>query len=417
MISILVVVNGGNSADKIKDAGYRVLNVGVHPQAINKNWEEIDRFKKFIFVGLDNDQELKKILKKVGRWRSFKIDKLPQGKEEIIRAISNAEAVKIAGAVALSSIGRYQPDQIEHIPSTIRDLNKIFRGYPLGKLSVLVGGRGAGKSTFATQELLAATAAGYTSFIYSSEFCREEVKYWIDIQLAGPDFIDLVTDDYGNMMPFVPDEYKKSMENWYRNKIFIFDENEIDADDPAGLVEIMTEVYKRYNCRFFVIDNLSAAMYAGEDYKIRDNDFYRKQARFTHRLKKFASHYHTHVLLLTHPRKGSEERYIIDHADQISGGSGIADFADIIFSIGRVPEKTKDQLREAGEDAHDTIILELKNRMYGCQDRMVGLQFHVDTKRLYQSEDELYKNYGWNNEAQGDQRLKESECDADNVPF
>ncbi|MFV9325207.1 bifunctional DNA primase/helicase, partial [Citrobacter freundii] len=111
------------------------------------------------------------------------------------------------------------------------------------------------------------------------------------------------------------------------------------------LIEIFTYAWKRYGIELFIIDSLMKCGIGDDDYN--------GQKAFVDALCDFKNKTNTHVLLVTHSRKGDSEEKPTGKMD-VKGSGSITDLTDNLFIIWRnkVREKAiqKDQQGEELDD-------------------------------------------------------------------
>lgn len=95
----------------------------------------------------------------------------------------------------------------------------------------------------------------------------------------------------------MPYTVRQRIIDYYRDKFYLFDNNEIFEDNQAeSIMQVFSMVARRYGCKLYLVDNLMTSLSDMEEET-------RAQGRFTNMLKKFANRYDAHVLLVAHPRK------------------------------------------------------------------------------------------------------------------
>ena len=103
--------------------------------------------------------------------------------------------------------------------------------------------------------------------------------------------------------------------DYYRNRFYLFDNQEIfEVNQSESILKVFQMAARRYGCKLFLVDNLMTAL--------SDSDEETKaQGKFANALKKFATRYHVHVLLVAHPRKVKQGEKL--GQDDIGGSSAI----------------------------------------------------------------------------------------------
>ena len=271
-----------------------------------------------------------------------------EGTKAVKAAYDNARELPVVGLIDLADVTPLDVTHIPHISSGLLALDSKIGGFPLGETSILTGRRGEGKSTFAGQLALSAVNQGWHACIYSGEMRADRVQYWLNLQAAGAENIDLYHDEFLNRdISTVKKPALEKIKQWYAGKIFLYDNSIDQAGEAESILKVFKYAVKRYDCRFFLVDNLMTCRYSGND-----RDFYRQQSSLVGEFVQFAKQFNVHVLLCAHPRKtvGGLSN------DDISGSADISNRADNVFSLELLDEKAK---VSAG---CDSLLSILKNR-------------------------------------------------------
>jgi twinkle protein len=270
----------------------------------------------------------------------------------------------------------------------------------MGQIVLLTGKRGEGKSTLMSQFVCDALEQNENVFVYSGELADFHFKRWIDYQLAGGDNVEEVTNEYGDKVYTIPQETIKQINDWYKGRCFIYDNEYLpeDTTEYESLTSTIEKVIKQYNVRLVCIDNLMTAM----DRVDEQNNLYLAQSNFVGRLKQIAMKYQVVIILVAHPRKSQNDF----SNDDVSGSSDITNKVDIVMAYQRATE---------GENA-DSMLQITKNRLFGTlrvgKQNAIRLNYSPKTKRIFSPNDRTVKVYGW-------QKItKEREFTAKNlIPF
>lgn len=172
-------------------------------------------------------------------------------------------------------------------------------------------------------------------------------------------------------IPCVSWQVQERLTEYYRDRFYLFDNNEIfEANQSESILRVFTMAVRRYGCKLFLADNLMTAL--------SDSDEETKaQGKFANALKKFATRYHVHVLLVAHPRKVKTGEKL--GQDDIGGSSATIRLADSAIVV------EKPNLR---------II---KNREGGLC-RLIECCYCPDSRRIYQADKGDQSHIGWNTE-------------------
>lgn len=175
-----------------------------------------------------------------------------------------------------------------------------------------------------------------------------------------------------------------SMEKWYRDKVYIYDNNILaDKSEEDTLLETLEVAIRQYGSRVLVIDNLMTAMV--DDTAV---DQYRQQTIFVNALAKMAKQYNVVIFLIAHPRK--KQGFVGFDNDDVAGSSNITNLVDVVLRYSR--PKGKDIL----PDTMDRELTVFKNRLTGQTNRNgIKLFFQEGSKRIAESSFNFDWELGW----------------------
>ena len=163
-------------------------------------------------------------------------------------------------------------------------LDETLGGLTEGGITVFTGKPGAGKTVLTGQLLLNAVEQGYSVCAYSGELTKERFLEWISLQAAGSDYIGLRYDPIRDaQIPCVPYQVQQRLTEYYRDRIYLYDNNEPFEDNQSeAILHVFTTAVRRYGCKLLLADNLMTAL--------ADSDEETKaQGRFANALKRFAN--------------------------------------------------------------------------------------------------------------------------------
>jgi len=407
----LLITEGECDALVCIEAGYSntvsiPLGAGNHGW-IEENWDWLEQFEKII-IWADNDgpgdKMRSEVVPRLGEYRTSLVRSIykdanvqlfKEGKESILKSIETSEGIPIKDVIDLADAPDFDINKAEKIKSGFNGLDMFISGFVLGTVNVITGVSSSGKSTIINQMCVAEPMEqGYKTFIYSGELPLGQLRSWIEFPLAGPQNIN--TYDNGNTQPKsygISREVKEKMKTWYRGNIFLYS-NEDDSR-ASTILNKMKEMVMRYGIKNIVLDNLMTIELGGNE-----NENLRKQKEFVLALKKFAKQYLVVIHLIAHPRKSDVTKRLTKM--DVSGSGDITNLADYVIAVHRVlPEEKEPILGRNGSIERDGCpfdsMLDLfKNRPLGHQDKVIGLQFDMKSKRTYGLTDDLNKVYGWN---------------------
>lgn len=289
---------------------------------------------------------------------------------------------------------------LKNIPRTLSGFTKVDRalgGFRDGELTVWTGKRGEGKSTILGQILIESIEQGRKVCAYSGELDASRFKDWIMLQAAGPDVLEYEQDPFtGDMFFFPPTHVEDLIDQWWDRKFYIINLEIASAHNEDSILNEFEYAYRCLGCDVFLTDNIMTA-------KLRDNrDYYRAQSMFVRRLSEFCKSSKTHVHLIAHPRKGTNNKMVEDN-DEVSGTGDITNLADNVVIVRR--------LAESAPDGSDVELKITKAREKGVMGK-IGLCYEYTSKRYYEPGTLPNKKYGWN--FMGEQKYEEYTGD---IPF
>ena len=275
----------------------------------------------------------------------------------------------------MSDVKSVNLKDLPKIRTGIKPLDRICGGLLQGHVTLLSGKRGEGKSTLLSQIVAEAIEQDKNTFIYSGELPNYHFKNWLDLQIAGSKNVNEVLNEYGDYEYYLTKETATKISNWYRNKVFIFDNSATTDSNFQGLFEVITNSICRYDIKLVCIDNLMTAM----DTDIH-TDLFRQQSNFVKSLERLAQQYDVAVLLIAHPKKTSGD---FDN-DTVSGSSDITNAVSFVWNYQR------------SETDADSELMVTKNRMTGkllMKENAIKLFYSQKSKRISVSKYED-KEYG-----------------------
>lgn len=304
------------------------------------------------------------------------------GTEALVKCIENAEPPKINNVKELSSVESINLYDLEKVRTGFAEIDKLIKGVCMGQLMVIAGRQGEGKSTFLSQLIANALNQNVRTFAYSGELPDFQFKAWLDFQLAGSKYIRVQQDEYSQKSYLIDPKITKEISNWYKGKMYIYDNNFIPSGDETeemeGILETVEKVIKQYDVKLICIDNLMTAM----DSFSTDN-IYMAQSQFVQKLKKLAIRFNVAIVLLVHMRKPAQGSKDNQEAYDISGSADIINRPDIVLLYDRLKDN-KSRIRIT------------KNRLFGSlETEGITLEYNPVTKRIFSANETKPMVYGW----------------------
>ena len=318
------------------------------------------------------------------------------GKQAIVEAVQQAVPIRNERIKPLAEVEPKNIMDLEGITSGMLSLDQRIGKFFFGQLVLLTGERNHGKSTLGSQFIAEALNQGQTCFCYSGELPDFMFQEWLDVQLAGHNHINAKTEKNGYRHFLVNPEARNQIHEWYRPKMYIYDNSiiEDEGEESETLVETVKAAIVQYACRVILIDNLMTAMIDDTT-----SDLYRQQTVFVQKLVRMCRQYNVLIFLVAHPRKSTSGKDFQN--DDISGSSNISNLADVILRYSK-PKEEKDADREP--DPADRILQITKERNQGrlCLDG-IKTWFEESSKRIHDRRsdpdsgyyDYCDKNFGW----------------------
>lgn len=283
-----------------------------------------------------------------------------------------------------SEVEMVDTSKMEKILTGFPGLDAFINGMYMSELVILSGRAGAGKSSWINTLILNVIEQGYKVAMWSGELPPHIVKLWLYNAAAG----SLVRKDEDGDTHLAP-EYVSQIDEWIRGRVMLYNNNygykwsQVFAD-----MSLAADA----GARMFILDNLMTL-----DIDLLTDGKYEAQKEVISTLKDFAAKRSAVVMLVCHPRKVTS---FIRNED-ISGSSDIVNKADDIFIIHRVnldfyrrgreylgEKRIKDFATEGKDgiilnEAYQGNVVEIsKNRMHGNIDNLVGLYYHVKSRRF-----------------------------------
>ena len=286
---------------------------------------------------------------------------LHHGKDALINAVNNAEAVLNKQVRNAAEIERVNLDDIPKIKTGFKQLDKTLKGgFMYGQVILVTGKRGAGKSTLCSQFVCDALSQDQNCFIYSGELPDFWVKDWLDRQLSGKEH--------------PTNSEIEECEAFYNDRLFIFNNQLVETDELDDLLTVLKDTIIKRDIKLALLDNLMTAISSETS-----ENLYRKQSEFVGNLAKIAKAFNMVILLVAHPRKTNAE---FDN-DDVSGSADITNRVDVVMSYDRDKKRNQNDLR---------VLKITKNRMTGHLGDM-DLYFSDFSKRISDTPNEFTKFY------------------------
>lgn len=326
------------------------------------------------------------------------------GKEAVRRAVERAECVPVQRIIRLSDVKTVDLFSLPKISTGFKTLDKVLAGgIYLGQTVIVTGKRGDGKSTFTSQILVNALDQGIRVLAYSGELPDYFFKRWMDFQAAGKhNVIDRAAEN-GNISYFVTNEKISKIEEWYRERAYLYDNQSTSDDELEDLLQTIEKAVQQYGIQLVLLDNLMTALDVGMSV-----DLYRAQSKFVDKLVKMAKRLQVAVILVVHPRKN---RFGNDDTDEVSGSADITNKVDIVMTYKR---------NLASFENAERVVTVSKNRLTGklaVGEAAIPLYYDEASKRICEDKADFIKPYGWEKDEDGFIQITQEQAEQMEIPF
>lgn len=249
------------------------------------------------------------------------------GIEEIRKAVENAEFSGLDGIKDLSDVEPFDIDKIERTPTGFPSLDVTLGGLQMGKLYVVTGKRGNGKSTVVSQiGANVLRSSDYNILAYSGELPNNIFQDWIFRQMSNKSrhFRTINTGTYGIEYQLT-DERQKHLKDKYKKRFWV-----IDDFYQGDVISQFEKAAKCLGVKIIIVDNLMSLVSRSENVK----DLFLMQSKIANQLAAMARRLNICIILISHPKKGSDKED--DALDGISGSADIVNAADYVLKYTKV---------------------------------------------------------------------------------
>ena len=344
-------------------------------------WDWINRFEEIVVFGDCEKGKItlietleKRLQKKVKcvRMEDYLCEKdandilRKYGAAALVKAVENAELREVRFVKRLAAVEAVNLRDLPKIKTGIAPLDRVCGGLLRGHVILLSGKRGEGKSTFMSQMVAEAIEQDNAVFVYSGELPDYHFKNWLDLQIAGGNHIETIRNEYGDNEYYLSAHTVETINRWYYDRAYIFDNSAVSDDEYEGLIKVMVDAICRYDIKLCCIDNLMTAMDGDPN-----TDLYRQQSQFVKKLERIAQQYDVAIILVAHPKKTNNA---FDN-DTVSGSADITNAVSFVLNYQRADTA----------DECDSLLMVTKNRMNGkllTGDNAIKLYYSDKSKRV-----------------------------------
>ncbi|MBQ5150366.1 toprim domain-containing protein [Citrobacter freundii] len=349
---IVILCEGEIDCMSYHQYGFPALSVpfgggkGAKQQWIEFEYHNLDRFDE-IWISMDSDEvgqdAAREIATRLGEHRC-RLVKLPHKdiNECLMAGISSDD---IVGYLERASF--FDPEELYSAREFYQDTINAFYGkeqslfyspweclnhnfaFRQAELSLVNGVNGHGKTEVVGHVALEAMRQGVKTCIASLEI--------------KPGILLKRLTRQSTCLKLPPQLEIESAFKFYDDRLWLFGLTGTAKADR--LIEIFTYAWKRYGIELFIIDSLMKCGIGDDDYN--------GQKAFVDALCDFKNKTNTHVILVTHSRKGDSEEKPTGKMD-VKGSGSITDLTDNLFIIWRNKVREKAiQKEQQGEELDD----------------------------------------------------------------
>jgi len=318
----------------------------LNESCINNCSEYLDQFE-FITIIPDNDEAGKILeynaLKYLGQYKLDSI-RLPRGIKDVnelyqspdhnpcdIFKLSKKLIPRLSGVYSSSKVSVTKLKDGVRTGFITHDYND--NGLKQGKLTVITGKRGDGKTTYCRQIIISCAKQGVKSFMFCGETKTSNEKSKLARLCAEKGEIVKNTGIAGNYIYTPSLQAEERYNKYYSNHIFMADIDTIKRNGKLfkNLLIEMRKMALHYGVEVFELDNLMVMCEQQGSY------LFSEQKNIIISLGAFAEEMNVHVIIVAHPKKGKGE-------ELVSGAAEIENYADTIIRYLRLDDEQKAQL-------------------------------------------------------------------------
>jgi twinkle protein len=311
---------------------------------IDNDWEFLHSFER-VYLSMDMDEEGRRaqdsIVKRLGRELCYCVKLPTKDANELLQAGRDDELLdayteaKTSDPAVLKNAGEFKQKALDRLyaedASVRRGIPLPFGQHPFHlrwhEWTVVTGMNSSGKTTLLNFLLIYLAKLGYCSTVASLE---------VPTDLTLSVYVPQAT---GQKLP--PREQGERAIDWAAKYFWFYDiQGTADLDD---LLATFKYAFRRYGCRFFMLDSWMRLGINKEDLDAQD-----AAAR---KISDFVKEYPVHVFVVAHPRKAKNEIERIGKMD-IKGSGGLTDEAHNVGVVRRnkAKEREIERMVKFGDD-------------------------------------------------------------------
>ena len=239
----------------------------------------------------------------------------------------------------------------------------------------------SGKSSLCNlTSVIAPIEAGKKVFIFSGELSEGQLLNWIMSPLAGINNTVVWDNDGGRKGFSVTTEADMAIRQYYHDDIILYsDVNELETNEDS-LLQAMEIAYRKYNCEYFLIDNLMSISFDNTSDSIYEN-----QKKYFIKLMNFVNQYQVTVSCIVHPRKSQNGDNKLD-VYSLNGSSNLSNLCHRLIAVSRIHDD---------EEGYSMEVEIIKDRPSQAAGQTCKLMYDYCTRRIYSTNDELKHEFNW----------------------
>ena len=142
----------------------------------------------------------------------------------------------------------------------------------------------------------------------------------------------------------------------------------------------MEVAYRKYNCEYFLIDNLMSISFDNVSDSIYEN-----QKKYFIKLMNFVNQYQVTVSCIVHPRKSQNGDNKLD-VYSLNGSSNLSNLCHRLIAVSRLNDD---------EEGYSMEVEVIKDRPSQSAGQKCKLMYDYCTRRIYSTNDELKHEFNW----------------------